>query len=270
MYYSSISGLRQPIQKFRKLYPIMSIQDLSIGIPLNIFSNIFTNLHYGYDITSIQNIILQFLLGYYSYGIDRLKDAKEYQLSNNITIYPDNKIQLYNNILTNNNYENTLNLSLIGILYLLFINDFTIQKLPFIFLLYLSANYKEYKQYLSIFKPFYIATMWTITSVILPSVLYDNNYNIILYPQDYLPCLLFIFSASNFADINDIEEDKKLGVNTIPVLYGKQITEYISFIAITISSILLIENPNFENRFWINLILEIQQLGLMYIIYNNN
>ena len=27
-----------------------------LGIPLNIFSNIYTNLHYGYDITNYKNI----------------------------------------------------------------------------------------------------------------------------------------------------------------------------------------------------------------------
>ena len=29
------------------------------------------------------------------------------------------------------------------------------------------------------------------------------------------------------------------------------------------------ENPNFENRFWINSIIEAQHIGLMYFIYNN-
>ena len=90
-----------------------------------------------------------------------------------------------------------------------------------------------------------------------------------MYPQDYLSCLLFIFSASNFDDINDIREDKKLGVKTLPVLYGKQLTSYVSFGAVAIAAILLVENPNFENRFWINSIIESQHIGLMYIIYNN-
>jgi 4-hydroxybenzoate polyprenyltransferase len=80
---------------------------------------------------------------------------------------------------------------------------------------------------------------------------------------------LLIFSASNFADINDIREDKKLGVKTLPVLYGKQLTSYISFAAVAIAAILLVENPNFENRFWINSIIEVQHIGLMCVIYNN-
>ena len=90
-----------------------------------------------------------------------------------------------------------------------------------------------------------------------------------MYPQDYLSCLLFIFSASNFADINDIREDKRLGVKTLPVLYGKTVTSYISLIALATAAILLVENPNFENRFWINSLIEAQHIGLMYYIYNN-
>ena len=50
-----------------------------LGIPLNIFSNIYTNLHYGYDITTVNSILIQFLLGYYVYGIDRFKDAEEFE-----------------------------------------------------------------------------------------------------------------------------------------------------------------------------------------------
>ena len=65
-----------------KKSPIMNDANLftgfDIGIPLNIFSNIFTNLHYGYDITTPKSVLIQFLLGYYTYGKDRYSDALEY------------------------------------------------------------------------------------------------------------------------------------------------------------------------------------------------
>ena len=251
--------------------PKIIIKDFAIGIPLNIFSNIFTNLHYGYDITSYESIILQFLLGYYSYGYDRLKDAYQYENSTNITIYSDNKIELYENILKNKDYYNiSFNISLFAIIYFMIIKNFDITHIPFIALLYTSVNYKEYKTFLGIYKPFFISVMWTITTIGLPCILNDNTYNIIKYPQDYLPCLLFIFSASNFADINDIDEDKIFGIDTIPVVYGEEIARFISLIALSISAILLIENKNFENRFAINLLLESQQLGLMYYIFNSS
>jgi len=253
----------------RNPHPV-ALQGIDIGIPLNIFSNIYTNLHYGFDITTTKSILLQFLLGYYAYGYDRIKDANEYSTSADISIYPQNKIDLYKQILDQKLlYEVTVNTALIASIYLLSIDNYDITHLPFLLLLYLSANYKEYKPLLSVYKPLYIAIMWTITTIGLPCVLHDNNYDILMYPQDYLSCLLFIFSASNFADINDIEEDKKLGVKTLPVLYGKQLTSYISFAAVAFAAILLVENPNFENRFWINSLIEAQHLGLMCVIYNN-
>ena len=250
--------------------PNLIIKDFSIGIPLNIFSNVYTNLHYGYDITNPESIGLQFLLGYFAYGYDRLKDAYQYQNSTDITIYPDSKIELYNNILELKDfYSISLHLSLLAIIYLMIIKNYDNSHVPFIGLLYISATYKEYKTYLNMFKPLFIAVMWTITSVGLPCVLNDNNFDIFMYPQDYLPCLLFIFSASNFADISDIEEDRTLGINTIPVKYGENITKFISLLAVSLAAIILVENPNYETRFWINSIIEMQHFGLMYTIYNN-
>ena len=274
MYNSLIKPMVAYRHMLRTTQPKLILQDVSIGIPLNIFSNIYTNLHYGFDITTPKLVLLEVLLGYYAYGYDRLKDANQFNnVKNNVTdisIYPSSKINLYEKILEQKGlYSISLHASLFAIIYFLLIDNYDITHVPFIFLLYISATYKEYKPYLSIYKPFFIATMWTITTVGLPCILHDNNYDILMYPQDYLPCLLFILSASNFADINDLEEDKKLGINTIPVVYGKEITSLISFIAVASAAILLIENPNFENRFWINSILEFQHLGLMWVIYNN-
>ena len=111
--------------------------------------------------------------------------------------------------------------------------------------------------------------MWTITTIILPCVIYDSDYSILTTPKDYLHCLLFIFAATNFADNNDIKEDKILNINTIPVVYGQYISNIISFIAVASAAILLVESKNFENRFWINSIIEVQHCGLMWILYNN-
>ena len=52
--------------------------------------------------------------------------------------------------------------------------------------------------------------MWTLSAVILPCVLYENDFSILKYPLDYLPCFLNILASSNLADVKDIEEDKKM------------------------------------------------------------
>jgi len=89
-----------------------------IGIPLNIFSNIFTNLHYGYDITTPKSVLIQFLLGYYTYGKDRYNDALEYIAEP--LAYNSTKQELYDFIYNNrDNYNITLSLSFIAIVYIL-------------------------------------------------------------------------------------------------------------------------------------------------------
>ena len=111
--------------------------------------------------------------------------------------------------------------------------------------------------------------MWTISTVILPCFLYENNYNILNYPYDYLPCFLILFATSNFADIKDIDEDIINNISTIPVKYGKEFSNTLSFFALAISNILLIENNNFDNQIVINSIIEIQNFVTMALILNN-
>ncbi len=50
----------------------------NLGIPLNIMQYIFTTAHYGETIINSELIILQFCLGFFTYGLDRLFDAYEY------------------------------------------------------------------------------------------------------------------------------------------------------------------------------------------------
>ena len=55
--YTKLIPYRLPLKPFlRSSSPQLIIQDLSIGLPLNIFSNIYTNLHYGFDITTTKTI----------------------------------------------------------------------------------------------------------------------------------------------------------------------------------------------------------------------
>ena len=111
--------------------------------------------------------------------------------------------------------------------------------------------------------------MWTLASVILPCVIYEHNYNIINYPLDYMPCFLTLFATSNFADVKDITEDKINNITTLPIAIGEKKSNFINLIALSLSSILLIENPNFDNRIIINSIVELQNFGIMYLLYNN-
>ena len=245
---------------------------LDIGIPLNIFSNIFTNLHYGYDITTGKTIIIQFLLGYYTYGRDRYSDALEY--ISDPARYNTTKQELYKFIYENRDgYNITLSLSFLAIIYILLTSINTqedvVYNLPFIPLFYINGKYKSFKPLLGEFKAIYIGVMWCLASLVLPCVLYEHNYDIFLSPHDYIPCILTLFATSNFADNKDIVEDSANNIDTIPVKYGIKRSNVISFIALSISSILLIENSHFDNRIWINGIFELQNFATIALIYNN-
>ena len=47
--------------------------------------------------------------------------------------------------------------------------------------------YKEIKLNIPCFKPLFVACLWTTASVIIPSILYENNYNIIYDLYSYVP-----------------------------------------------------------------------------------
>ena len=242
---------------------------LDIGIPLNIFSNIFTNLHYGYDITSFQSIFVQSLLGYYTYTKDRYNDALDY----NENPFNTTKVELYNFI--NNNdlfYKITINFSFISFLFIISLTnngeDFKLLS-PSIILLLINGEYKSFKQYLSVFKPIYIGSMWTLATVCLPCIMYDHNYEIFNYPLDYLPCFLTLFATSNFADIKDITEDKMNNITTISVAIGEKNSNIISMFALLFSTIIFGLNDNFKEREIINYIFELQNIATIGLIYNN-
>ena len=66
------------------------------------------------------------------------------------------------------------------------------------------------------------------------SVRKDPNYRV--------ASLLKIFGTSNLADIKDLEEDKNNGINTWPVVLGKEKSAQLSIGSILISTILVFIN----------------------------
>jgi 4-hydroxybenzoate polyprenyltransferase len=232
---------------------------ISIGIPLNIYQGLYTNLHYGFNMIDSKDVVLQCALGYYIYGCDRYNDYKE------DSIVPYNKKELYEQIKQNESLiVNSLHLSLFVSLFILLKQDLILD-LPFVGLLGLCSQYKYWKTYVSIYKPFVISILWASSCVILPCVLHDHNYDILHYPRDYLPCALTLCSASNYIDIKDIDDDINNHIQTFPVLYGKQTTMYLSLFLLLMSSILL-ENKNNVSYG----LLEIQNVILAYWMVKNN
>ena len=253
-----------------KVQSVNSLNGIDLGIPLNILQNVFTNLHYGYDVTSLKIIILQFLIGYYTYGKDRYKDALEY----NESPFKTDKSELYEYLLKYKNiYRLTYDISFLLITSILLFDDQGLVNMPFVLILLTSEYYKNLKINLPYLKPFYVALMWTISTAILPVVMHDNNYNILNYPMDYIPCALTMFASSNLLDVKDIKEDKENGINTIPVTYGKYFTYYIVLISLALSSLIFGLNSHYLDRPLINSLFEFQNSFLSIIplfIYNDD
>lgn len=230
-----------------------------LGIPLNIFTNIYTHLHYGYDITTIDLVALQFLIGYFTYGRDRYNDALDYKQQP----FPTDKTDLYELIYQNKElYQACFFLTFMEICHIIITNQQLETVGPFMLLLFSTMCYKQLKTYLGVFKSTYIALMWTISVCILPCVLHDHDYSIFNYPIDYIPCALTLFSSSNLADIKDIEEDKINEINTIPVILGSEKTQWLSLLAVCLSGYLIAINQHFMDRPVINSLVEIQNIGI--------
>jgi len=243
---------------------ISSINGIDIGIPLNLISNVFTNLHYNQNIMTNQMILLQFLIGYYTYGKDRYKDAIEYDQFKVET----KKELLYNSILKYKHiYRLSYCVAFYSIALILYEVDDPIHTIPILTLLYSTEYYKDLKKNISFLKPFYVSFMWTFATIILPSVLYEHNYDILFDVRDYIPCMLLLFASTNLADINDIKEDKMNKIETFPILFGEENTYKIMLGSIALSSFLFGIHPNYLQRPIVNSLFELQNIVLSTIIY---
>ena len=226
-----------------------------IGIPLTIFESTYTYLHYGENILNFKLILIEFLLGYYAYGRDRYNDAIQFERYPSQNTYKD----VYTYILNNKSFVyQSLNICYFSILFILLNDEKFIYNIPFILLLQSLDSYKQFKPLLGPLKPVYIGSMWTIASIILPCVLYEHNYSILLSPLDYIPCTLTLFGASNIIDNEDIIDDSNNKINTLPVLIGLDNSIYISLLALILSSLMIGLNPSYLDNSLGNSYLELQ------------
>ncbi len=250
---------------------IPSLNGADIGIPLNIIDNVFTNLHYGYHVTTLKGVVLQFLIGYYTYGKDRYKDALEYfqngcgveyiESQNNTYVMEitNNKKELYETLYLNRHfYQASYCVVFYSIFVLLFNNQYWYLNTPAAGLLYSTEYYKQLKSQFVGFKPLFVASMWTFSAAILPCVLHDHNYSILQDVNDYFPCFLLFFACTNLADIKDIDEDTLNGVNTLPGFWGKKNTQMLVLSSLALSSYMFGVHPHYMDRPIVNGVFEIQ------------
>ena len=211
---------------------------------------------YTANINTQNLFIFQTLLGFFTYGTDRLLDA----LNSN-----DNKeLNIYFR-------ENKEILSILLFLSYIKINvDLLAVEETQLFTIPLASTllYRQFKEKFGEFKALYIASFWTLAAVLIPCIWYDHTYDILKDPINYLPCFLSILGTSNLADIKDIEEDKEDGINTWPVLFGKKKATQISIVLIFLSTIIFGINENIKNFPVESALFELQNIGSL--IYAGN
>ena len=135
-------------------------------------------------------------------------------------------------------------LSIILVSYIYILDELLIQHDNLRILFYILTStifYKNIKENFGILKPVYIATLWTVGTIVLPSIIYENNFDILNDPIVYTSSFFLLFGSSNLMDIKDIDEDREENIKTIPVVYGKRASEYISYLSLTISTGLILE-----------------------------
>ena len=102
-------------------------------------------------------------------------------------------------------------------------------------ILYLSTfMYKNIKRLDAPVKPFYVASLWAVTTGL-------NDIHI-------LPFWLNIFALTNLADISDIDEDILENVTTLPTYIGKETTFNLCIASSIIATIAFTQMPYFENN----------------------
>ena len=246
----------------------LPLHGIDIGMPLNIIDNVFTNLHYGYDVTTLKVVLLQFLIGYYTYGKDRYKDALEYYETGISDGVGEKKRALYQTLYTNATfYKTSYCVAFYSIMILLFYDDYWYLNVPTAGLLYSTEYYKQLKGQIVGFKPVFVASMWTFSAVLMPCILHDHDYSILSDVDDYLPCFLVLFACTNLADIKDIDEDIENGVNTIPVVFGKENTQMLVMVCLILSSLIFGLHPNYMDRPLVNGAFELQNSVLSFLTY---
>lgn len=262
----NINNLKNIIKENPILYDRNFYSGLELGIPLSIFEYTFTYNHFGYNIVDFKDICLLSLIGYVTYGCDRFLDSIEYY-NNDQDIDVDEKKKILYKFLNENKYDVVKALFIsFFLLDLFFLKNHKISYfLPFI---YSSLYYKEIKLNIPCFKPLFVACLWTTASVLIPSILYENNYNILFDLYSYVPAYFSLLGLSNYLDIKDIKEDSQYNYLTIPNVIGINKAKFVSILALLFSTFLYAQNDHFGERILIDCFFILQNLALIIPIFN--
>ncbi len=233
---------------------------LEVGILMIFYEYIFVNLHFNYnEIIPLWTYLAQLTFAATAYGFDRWLDVK-YEDTDNKEL-----IEYINN--NSDNVIRTISLSFLASIIVLFQNENTrFLIIPFtLSVLY----YRKFKKTFPLLKPFYICTLLITSSIVFPSIVTENNLNILNDFNALIPPFANLYSSSNYLDVIDYNIDKFNNINTLPVLYGNNTALIASLMANTVSTISFMNHPNFYNN-PINYLFQAQNVFTGLTLFNKN
>lgn len=188
------------------------LSGLEMVVPVNIISETANMCAYNHHITQETALINSFL-AYNIYKFDRYRDSQEVGNSRDKTA----EFLIFSSTI--------------------FIVTFLIHfKELDTLLIYMSTfMYKNIKRLPVPVKPFYVSSLWAITTNV-------NDINLLL------PYWANIFSLTNLGDITDYEEDISENVTTIPTKFGKKLAFNLCIASSAIALITFTQLPYFENN----------------------
>ena len=98
-----------------------------------------------------------------------------------------------------------------------------------------TNSYIGLKKNVGLLKPFYVSSLWTIGTTILPCVMYDHSFMILHDVSTLASSFFLVFGLTNILDIGDMEEDHANHINTIPVVFGSRFTRGLSLLSLYLS-----------------------------------
>ena len=246
-----------------KIFPILS--GIEIGVPINIISKVSTDVNFAHSPLTKESILLNCLLGFSTYKQDRYLDSLEYCNDSNDS---NDSYSIDNSTISNKKHDYYI--SIVNnekhVQFTLFCSYIAIcifavyYHMGLILPLYTSTfTYKYLKQnkHVSYLKPFYVASMWTFCTIVIPVLLNDNSLSMShdLFTA-MIPTFLNLFALTNLADLKDYDEDLLNEVNTLPIILGQKKTKDIVLLSSILSTIMFINSPyfvsNFQNMFYIS------------------
>ena len=216
--------------------PFDIIPGSGLGIPLNILQLVYTYQHYHTNIITPDLVIFQFMAGIFTYGLDRFQDSGVLNDSTDLLNYSNYKITYFNYLQDNMTPVVTVIIS--SYFYLLHVLYNVNEARIYIPVLTSTIFYRDFKKQFGLLKSTYIATLWTISTFVIPSVIHSHDYSVLNDSENILSLFLLMFSSSNLLDIQDYSEDFEANIETIPVVFGKKNAAIISYFGLLTSAVL--------------------------------